>query len=104
MDDGADLSVPISAGHCAFIMPIFGEIDIDGQSFGANELKLPVFPEQSMSREVMLKAKQGAAKVVVFSGMPLRQPVYWNGSLAMASVDVLSSRLAAYKRGEFGSI
>lgn len=104
MDDGADLSFPISAGHCAFIMPIFGEIEIDGQSFDANELKLPVYSEQSTSREVELKAKQGAAKVVVFSGMLLRQPVHWHGSLAMASVDVLNARLAAYHRGEFGSI
>lgn len=104
LDEGADLSFPIPAGHCAFIMPIFAEIEIGGQSFGANELKLPVFSEQSMPLEVMLKAKQGAAKVVVFSGMPLRQPVYWQGSLAMASVDVLTARLAAYMRGEFGSI
>lgn len=104
LDDGSDLSVPISTDHSAFIMPIYGEIEIDGQSFGANEQKLPVFSEQSMSREVMLKAKQGAAKVVVFSGIPLRQPVHWHGSLAMASVDILNARLAAYKRGEFGSI
>lgn len=104
MDDGADLSVPIPAGHSAFIMPIFGEIEIDGQHFDANELKLPVFSEQATSRKVMLKTKQGAAKVVVFSGMPLHQPVHWHGSLAMASLDFLNARLAAFKRGEFGSI
>jgi redox-sensitive bicupin YhaK (pirin superfamily) len=104
LDDGSELSVPILTGHSAFIMPIFGEIEIDGQSFDANELKLPVFTKQSMPREVMLKANQGATKVVVFSGMPLRQPVHWHGSLAMASVEILNTRLAAYKRGEFGSI
>lgn len=104
IDHDANLSVPVPAGHCAFIMPIFGEIEIDAQTFDANELKLPVFSEQATSREVTLKAKQGAAKVVVFSGMPLRQPVHWHGSVAMASVDVLNARLAAYHRGEFGSI
>jgi len=104
LDDGADLSVPISAGHSAFIMPIFGEIEIDGRSFGANELQLPVVSEQATSHEFTLKAKHGATKVVVFSGMPLHQPVHWHGSLAMASVDILNARLAAYKRGEFGSI
>ena len=41
---------------------------------------------------------------VVFSGMPLRQPVHWQGPMAMASAEGLAERLAAYQCGEFGSI
>jgi redox-sensitive bicupin YhaK (pirin superfamily) len=104
LDEGANLSVPVPTGHSAFIMPIFGALEIDGQSFDASEPRLPVFPALETPREILLQAKQGNAKVVVFSGTPLRQPVFWQGSLALASAEALAERMAAYQRGEFGSI
>lgn len=104
LENGANLIVPISARHSAFVMPIFGTLEIDGQSFDANGPILPVYAAQDMSRELTLHAKQGPVQAVVFSGKPLRQPVFWQGSLAMASVEALKTRLAAYQRGEFGSI
>ncbi|ATE60622.1 MULTISPECIES: pirin family protein [Betaproteobacteria] len=104
LDEGASLSVPIPDGHSVFIMPIFGTLVIDGQSFAANEPRLPVFPAQATLREIALQAKDGNAKVVVFSGTPLRQPVHWQGPMALASAETLADRIAAYQRGEFGSI
>lgn len=104
VDDGAELSVPVSAGHSAFIMPIFGTLEIDGESFDANEPRLPVFPAQPTSREITLQARQGNAKVVLFSGLPLRQPVHWQGPLALESAEALAASIAAYQRGKFGSL
>jgi redox-sensitive bicupin YhaK (pirin superfamily) len=104
LDDNASLLVPIPEGQSTFIMPIFGTTEIDGQAFDANDPRLPVFPAQTTSREILLRAKDGNAKVVVFSGTPLRQPVHWQGPLALASADALADRMAAYQRGEFGTI
>lgn len=104
LDEGATLSVPVSTDHSAFIMPIFGTLEINGESFDANELRLPVFPAQAASREITLQAKHGNAKAVLFSGLPLYQPVHWQGSFALASAEALAASLAAYKRGEFGSL
>ncbi|MGB7815235.1 MAG: pirin-like C-terminal cupin domain-containing protein, partial [Methylotenera sp.] len=104
LDEGANLSVPVPTGHSAFIMPIFGTLEINGESFDANEPKLPVFPAQATSREITLQVKHGNAKVVLFSGLPLRQPVHWQGSLALASAEALTASFAAYQRGEFGSL
>lgn len=104
LDDEASLLVSVPEGHSAFIMPIFGSLEIDDQAFDANEPRLPVFPAQAKSREISLRAKNGNAKVVVFSGMPLRQPVHWQGPMALASADALADRIAAYQRGEFGTI
>lgn len=104
LDEGANLSVPVSTGHSAFIMPIFGTLEIDGQSFDANELRLPVFSAQTTLREIALQAKHGNAKIVLFSGLPLHQPVHWQGSLALASVEALAASTAAYRRGDFGSL
>lgn len=104
LDDEASLLVSVPEGHSAFIMPILGSLEIDDQAFDANEPRLPVFPAQARSREISLRAKNGNAKVVVFSGMPLRQPVHWQGPMALASADALADRIAAYQRGEFGTI
>jgi len=104
LDEGANLAMPVPTGHSAFIMPIFGTLEIDGESFAASEPRLPVFPAQATSREITLQAKQGNAKAVLFSGLPLRQPVHWHGSLALASADALAASVAAYQRGEFGTL
>jgi len=62
-----------------------------------------VFPAQETSVEITLQAKRGNAKAALFSGLPLLQPVHWQGSLALASPEALAERIAAYQRGEFGS-
>lgn len=104
LDEDASLLVPVPAGHSVFVMPIFGAVLIDGQAFDANDPRLPVFQAQESPREISLRADGGNAKAVVFSGTPLHQPVYWQGPMALASVDALQDRIAAYHRGEFGSI
>lgn len=104
LDEGGELSVPVSTGHSTFIMPIFGMLEIDGQSFDANEPRLPVFSAQTTSREISLQAKRGNAKVVLFSGLPLHQPVHWQGSMALASPETLAARITAYQHGEFGKL
>lgn len=102
LDEGAELSLPVPTGHNAFIMPIFSTLEINGEVFDANQPRLPVFLPQETSGEITLRAKHGNAKAVLFSGLPLRQPVHWQGSLALASPEALSDRIAAYQRGEFG--
>lgn len=104
LDEGAALSVPVPEGHSVFVMPIFGSLVIDGQPFSANEPRLPVFAAQATSREIALQATDGNANAVVFSGTPLHQPVHWQGPMALASAEALADRIAAYQRGEFGSI
>ncbi|WP_374496825.1 pirin family protein [Vogesella indigofera] len=104
LDEEASLSVPVSAGNSVFIMPIFGKLEIDSQLFDASEPRLPVFPVQATSHEVVLQAKHGNAKAVLFSGSPLRQPVYWHGPIARTSVDALNASIAAYQSGKFGSL
>jgi redox-sensitive bicupin YhaK (pirin superfamily) len=104
IDEGAELHVPVSAGHSAFVMTIHGAVTVDGQGFDGNELEVPIFPVQGVARSITLQAQQGGAKVVVFSGPPLHQPVHWHGPLALASGEALASALTAYKRGEFGEL
>jgi redox-sensitive bicupin YhaK (pirin superfamily) len=73
LDEGAALSVPAAAGRCAFVMPIFGSVEVDGEVFNPEDLKLPVFPAQDNARTITLRAAAGVAKVVFFEGTPLRR-------------------------------
>ncbi|WP_427307839.1 pirin family protein [Cupriavidus sp. H39] len=72
LEEGADLTVPIEAGHCAFVMPIFGTATVDCQDFGHNDLKLPVFAAQDTPHAISLQGLHGSAKVMLFAGPPLR--------------------------------
>jgi redox-sensitive bicupin YhaK (pirin superfamily) len=104
IDDGVEISIPISAGKSAFVLPIIGNVKIDGEFFVGGETTAPVYSEQNSSSEIKIQAINGKAQVVVFSGTPLKQPVYWKGSLALASPEALVERITAYQRGDFGTL
>ncbi|WP_061291535.1 pirin family protein [Azotobacter vinelandii] len=72
LEEGAELAVPVPAGHCAFVMPIFGTTMVDGQSFDLNDLNLPVFPAQATPHAITLQAPYGSAKAMLFAGPPLQ--------------------------------
>jgi len=71
LEEGAELTVPVAAGHCAFVMPIFGTTMVDGQTFEHNDLKLPVFPAKNTPYAITLQAPYGRAKAMLFAGPPL---------------------------------
>jgi redox-sensitive bicupin YhaK (pirin superfamily) len=104
LEEGSELAVPVMAGHNAFVMPIHGALTIDGQRFDSEEPRVPVLRAGSDSVSVTLHAPQGRTKAMLFSGLPLHQPVHWRGSMAMASTEALASAVAAYRRGEFGTL
>ncbi|OHC27134.1 MAG: pirin [Pseudomonadales bacterium RIFCSPLOWO2_12_59_9] len=104
IEDGAQVSIPIADGHVAFVMPIDGEVLVDGRLFNLAEPTLPVNLPQREDRTVTLRATQGSAKLVLFSGVPLNQAVYWQGSLALASAQALAEAVDAYQRGAFGAL
>lgn len=71
LEQGAELAVPIEASQTAFIMPIFGTMELNGESFDYDGLRLPVFPAQDSPNILSLKAPHGGSKVMLFAGRPL---------------------------------
>jgi len=104
LDAGAELELPLAAGQRAFVMPINGRAEVNGESFGLDDLSVPVLPAATEAMTHKLVAKTGGAKVAVFIGEPLRQPVLSNGPMAFASQESLTAATAAYHRGEFGGL
>lgn len=66
------LTLPIAAGDCAFLMPVFGATVIDGERYHLDDLQLPVYPSDPNQRQIELQALDGGAKVMLFSGRPLQ--------------------------------
>ncbi|EOY9199541.1 MULTISPECIES: pirin family protein [Serratia] len=71
LDDGAKLVLPIFSHHCAFVIPIFGTLLVDGRRFARDDFKLPIFSQQEKQRRITLEAVEGSAKVVFFGGRPV---------------------------------
>jgi redox-sensitive bicupin YhaK (pirin superfamily) len=104
LDAGAALDLPLPAGHQAFVMPIFGSAELDGETFGLDNLGVPIRPAATDATTFKLIGEPGGAKVAVFIGRPLHQPVLSNGPMAFASQESLSAATAAYHRGDLGSL
>lgn len=102
LEAGAELSVPVDAGHTAFALPIHGQVRVGDQSLDADGSPIPIFAAQAQGHEVHLQALQGPAKVAFFAGAPLHQPIHRQGPMAMASPEALVAAIAAYRRGDFG--
>lgn len=104
LEEGAELLLSVAAGKRAFFMPIFGSAELDGESFGLDDLRVPILPTAAEAVMHKLAAKAGGAKFAVFIGEPLRQPVFSNGPMAFASQESLIAATAAYHRGDMGSL
>jgi redox-sensitive bicupin YhaK (pirin superfamily) len=104
INEGAELTVPVSPGHNTFVLPIYGTLTVDDDEFDINNARVPVFPAERHGRPIRLRSRRGGAKVVVFSGPPLRQSVHWHGPLALASEAALADALTAYRSGAFGEL
>jgi redox-sensitive bicupin YhaK (pirin superfamily) len=104
LEDGCESVISVPEGHIAFVMPIDGEILVDGHPFEPGDPKAAVNLPQAPDRVITFAAKNGSAQAVIFSGAPLDQPVFWQGPLALASQDALAVAVARYQSGAFGQL
>lgn len=104
LEPWASVDIPVPAGQRAFFMPVFGSAEIDGEVFGLDDLSAPVLPTSAEATTHKLMARTSGAKVAVFIGQPLHQPVVSNGPMAFANPEHLVAAAAAYQRGELGSL
>ncbi|SEK82453.1 hypothetical protein SAMN05216359_103228 [Roseateles sp. YR242] len=104
LEAGAELKLSIPADQRAFLMPIFGSASLDGERFGLDDLGAPLLPPADGATTHRLAGGAEGAKVAVFIGEPLHQPVISNGPMAFASQEHLIAATAAYQRGEMGRL
>ncbi|WP_235845002.1 pirin family protein [Cupriavidus agavae] len=73
LERGAELRLPLTRGRSTFFLPVHGTVSVSGNDFGLDDLTAPVFQSSEMVSEVVLSAPHGAAKVMIFSGVPYHQ-------------------------------
>lgn len=61
-----------------------------------------IVPPQSGA--LSLVAEPDGARLILFAGAPLRQPVHWLGSLCLASPAAAEAALARYRAGAMGTL
>jgi len=104
LEAGAELEIPVPAGQRAFFMPINGSAEVDGQGSGLEQLGAVFLPIPDIASTHKLVASAGVAKVAVFIGQPLRQPIFSNGPMAFARQPDLIAATAAFQRGDLGRL
>jgi len=104
LEAGAALDIPVAAGQRAFFMPVNGSAELEGAAFGIDDLGAPIMPVAERAQTHKLSAPVGSAKVAVFIGEPLRQPIFSNGPMAFATQQNLIAATAAYQRGDMGRL
>jgi redox-sensitive bicupin YhaK (pirin superfamily) len=104
LDAGAELALPVPAGQRAFFLPVNGSAELNGLTFGIDELGAPILPVVDHVTTHTLKATGSSAKVAVFIGEPLCQPIFSNGPMAFATQQNLFTATAAYQRGDMGRL
>lgn len=71
LEKNAVIELPLSADHCAFILPVYGEVNIDGLKFNHNDLRVPVYSSQDKPATLFAEATEEKTKFMFFSGPPL---------------------------------
>lgn len=104
LNKGRALDVPVASGAMAFVLPVSGSLLVNGQPVEGEAAPVPVLAAQDAPQVLRLEAVSGNAAAALCSGPPLGQAVFWRGPMAMASGAALEQAVAAYERGEFGTL
>jgi len=104
LEAGAELEIPVAAGQRAFFMPVNGSAALEGVAFGIDDLGAAILPIADRALTHKLSAPGDSAKVAVFIGEPLSQPIFSNGPMAFATQQNLIAATAAYQRGDMGRL
>lgn len=70
LEPGASLTLAILAGHNAFLLPVLGAVNVDGQAIDAAQPLVPLYPPRAAAQTLSVTAGDAPARVVYFAGDP----------------------------------
>lgn len=89
-----DIQLPVPAGHNAFVYAYEGEVAIAGKLLPSQTAGI-----LSDGDTVYLSLHRGPARVIVFAGRPLGEPVLQYGPFVMNTREEIEQALADYQQG-----
>lgn len=99
LDAGAEVELPVPAGHTTLIAVLSGHVTIGGEDAGEAE----VARLSSEGGSVTIRA-DGDAMVLVLTGEPIDEPVVGYGPFVMNSGDEIRQAIADFNSGRFARI
>jgi redox-sensitive bicupin YhaK (pirin superfamily) len=109
---GASVALNVAAGKRAFFVLRRGELLIDGQSLAVqptpgsadSHMAAIVFNDSQVDASIALQAGAAAVQGVLFSGVPLGEPLYPKGPFMGNTAHDIAQYIARFQRGEMGHL
>ncbi len=103
MEPGATFRQVLPATDNAFVNILGGVVKIGANSalVHTSQLAWLTRSEETGSSELMLKAEDAAARLLVFAGRPLREPIAFGGPFVMNTQAEIQQAFADYRAGHF---
>lgn len=98
-DEAATLRLPVPAGHTTLSVLQAGTCQVGGETIAPGELAL-----LDPSGDALVVQSLGAARMLVLTGAPLREPVAAHGPFVMNSRDEIREAIADYQAGRMGRL
>ena len=105
LDPGATLDYDIPASHRAFAYVLEGTVTIGGRRVRAGQVAWsdPV-PRGASTLQIASTEREGSARVMIYSGQPLREPVVMGGPFVMNSRAEIEKAYGDFHAGRFGQV
>ncbi|WP_411886957.1 pirin family protein [Hydrocarboniphaga effusa] len=97
VDANAQVSVPVSSGHNAFVYLYEGSASIDERPIVLRGAAL-----LSDGDALLVRAGESGARMLLIAGKPLHEPVVQYGPFVMNTREQIEQALADYQSGNFG--
>ena len=98
---GASVTVPVAAGHNAFLYAFEGSVDV-GPAGAARAVTTHHAGMLSDGDDVTLTGGPAGGRVLLLAGRPLREPVVQWGPFVMNSREEISQAFIDFERTQFG--
>ena len=98
LDEGATLSFELPAAHNAFAYVYEGSVELGTEPRSASRGDLAVL---SHGERVVVRAPDGAARLILVAGRPLHEPVARHGPIVMNTHDELRQAFEDLRSGRF---
>ena len=99
LNAGADVTLPLPAGHTTMVAVLSGHVTIDGQGVGEAEIA-----RLSTTGEGARITADGDAMVLVLTGEPIDEPVFGHGPFVMNTEAEIRQAIAEFNSGKFGAL
>jgi quercetin 2,3-dioxygenase len=95
-DAGADIDLPLPAGHNALVVVLSGHVSIAGQGLGEAEVA-----RLSADGEGIALHADGDSMLLVLSGEPIHEPVFGYGPFVMTNESEIRDAIEDFNSGKF---